>query len=115
MKHKFLFLAVLLSTLFTTSLWAQTPGYAIFGDVPSGYEDLSDKISIPAGIENEGVLNISGTQHSSHICQNAGTSVEIKPSEAFNMTLTDAFAIHIKMKKAAATSQDVQLSFCNNN
>lgn len=114
MKHKFLFLAVLLSTLFTTSLWAQTPaGYAIFGDLPSGYTDVRSSVNVPN--ESEGILTISGTQHSDHICQNASTSIEVKPLANFDMTLSGDFAIHMKIKKAEGTNNNVQLSFCCNN
>ena len=113
MKHKFLFLAVLLSTLFTTSLWAQTPGYAIFGDKPYGYTDVRSLVNVPN--VSEGILTISGTQHSSHICQNASTSIEVKPSANFDMTLSGDFAIHMKIKKAEGTNNNVQLSFCCNN
>lgn len=113
MKHKFLFLAVLLSTLFTTGLWAQTPGYAIFGDVPSGYTDLRSSVNVPN--VSEGILTISGTQHSNHICQDASKSIEVKPSANFDMTLSGDFAIHMKIKKAEGTNNNVQLSFCCNN
>ena len=113
MKHKFLFLAVLFSTLFTTSLWAQTPGYAIFGDKPYGYTDVRSLVNVPN--VSEGILTISGTQHSSHICQNASTSIEVKPSANFDMTLSGDFAIHMKIKKAEGTNNNVQLSFCCNN
>ena len=92
---------------------AQTPGYAIFGDVPYGYTDVRSSVNVPN--VSEGILTISGTQHSSHICQNASTSIEVKPSSNFDMTLSGDFAIHMKIKKAEGTNNNVQLSFCCNN
>jgi len=117
MKHKFLFLAVLLSTLFTTSLWAQTPGYAIFGDKPYGYTDLRDQIevSIPAVITGQDINSSSSVYakpvnnnsisftgqglSGGHACQNYA-SLSIRFASAQTMTLTDNMTIHIKIKRA---------------
>ena len=115
MKHKFFFLAVLLSTLFTTSLWAQTPGYAIYGDVPYGYTDLRDNIevSIPAvvsgqDIQGSSVYSAPADQNGlawtgeglsgGHACQNHA-SLSIRFASDQTMTLTDQMVIHIKMKR----------------
>lgn len=113
MKRLFLSLIFASLGLFATTQ-AQTPaGYAIFGDVPYGYTDVRSSVNVPN--VSEGILTISGTQHSSHICQNASTSIEVKPSSNFDMTLSGDFAIHMKIKKAEGTNNNVQLSFCCNN
>ena len=111
MKRLFFTFFAVMAMLFTAH--AQTPIYAIFGDNPVGMsDDLRSAVNVPN--VTDGVLVISGTQHSSHICQNAGTSIEIKPSVGFSMNLTSDFAIHMKIKKAEGTNSDVQLSFCQN-
>lgn len=112
MKHKFLFLAVLLSTLFTTSLWAQTPGYAIYGDVPYGYEDLTSKVTLPAaGSVDAGILSLTGTGLPGRFCENNYLSFAF--NEAVTMTLTENYAIHVVLKRAASAN-NVQLSLCKN-
>ena len=107
MKRLFLSLTFACLGLFV-STQAQTPaGYAIFGDVPNEYTDLRSSVNIPNVAD--GVLTISGTQHSNHICQDASTSIVLKPSANFDMTLTGDFAIHMKIKKAEGTNNNVQL------
>ncbi len=126
MKHKFLFLAVLLSTLFTTSLWAQTPaGYAIFGDKPYGYEDLTDKVEVSTTISGGGD-GITATDYSSptsivytgkglggaYVChQNIAVALRFKENTA--MTLTDKMAIHLIIKRTDEnTAGGLELSLC---
>ncbi len=111
MKRLLFTLVAACAVFFTAS--AQTPGYAIFGDVPDDYTDIRSSVNVPN--VSEGILTISGTQHSDHICQTASTSIEVKPLSNFDMTLSGDFAIHMKIKKAEGTNNNVQLSFCCNN
>lgn len=115
MKHKFLFLAVLLSTLFTTSLWAQTPaGYAIFGDVPYGYTDLTEKVvAAPQGSVtfSENVLTGSGLPGR---INETGNYLRMSLNEDKSTSLSENFALHIVLKKKAGATNKVQVSLCNN-
>ena len=112
-----LFLSVMAVLLLgSTAIMAQeSKGYALFGAVPEGYEDLTGNVVVPAEVVADGVITLTNTSHSSHICQDASKSLQIKVgTEALNMALTNQFAIHIKMKRAAGVSNDVHLSFCKN-
>lgn len=112
MKHKFLFLAVLLSTLFTTGLWAQTPGYALYGDVPYGYEDLTSKIVLPTSATvDAGIMSLTGIGLPSRLCESNYLSFSL--NEAVSMTLTSNYAIHVVLKRAAS-DKNVQIVLCKN-
>ncbi len=112
MKHKFLFLTVLLSTLMSINLWAQTPGYAIYGDVPYGYEDLTSKVTLPAaGSVDAGILSLTGTGLPGRLCESNYFSFAF--NEAVTMTLTDNYAIHVVLKRATSAN-NVQIVLCKN-
>lgn len=99
----------------TTPAEPEVIGYAIFGEVPTGYVDLTGKITIPDGVVTDGIISLSGTSHSSHICQDASKSLVLKvASESINMNLTEQFAIHVKIKKTAGVTNDVHVSFNKN-
>ena len=113
MKHKFLFLAVLLSTLFTTSLWAQTPGYAIFGETPDGYTPLQSAVNIVGAgsysdkfVVEDGVLKITGNTSLSttRVCSDESNNIRLQFTSAQTLTLTSNLAIHIKVKKGSTNS-----------
>lgn len=115
-KFKLLLSVIAMMLLGSTAIMAQeSKGYALFGAVPEGYEDLTGNVVVPAEVVADGVITLTNTSHSSHICQDASKSLQIKVgTEALNMALTNQFAIHIKMKKATGVSNDVHLSFCKN-
>lgn len=115
-KFKLFLSVIAMMLLGSTAIMAQeSKGYALFGAVPEGYEDLTGNVVVPAEVVADGVITLTNTSHSSHICQDASKSLQIKVgTEALNMALTNQFAIHIKMKKATGVSNDVHLSFCKN-
>ena len=115
-KFKLFLSVIAMMLLGSTAIMAQeSKGYALFGTVPEGYEDLTGNVVVPAEVVADGVITLTNTSHSSHICQDASKSLQIKVgTEALNMALTNQFAIHIKMKKATGVSNDVHLSFCKN-
>lgn len=113
-KFKLFLSVIAMMLLGSTAIMAQeSKGYALFGTVPEGYEDLTGNVVVPAEVVAEGVITLTNTSHSGHICSDAANSLQIKVgTEALNMALTNQFAIHIKMKKATGVSNDVHLSFC---
>lgn len=113
-KFKLFLSVIAMMLLGSTAIMAQeSKGYALFGTVPEGYEDLTGNVVVPAEVVADGVITLTNTSHSGHICSDAANSLQIKVgTEALNMALTNQFAIHIKMKKATGVSNDVHLSFC---
>lgn len=113
-KFKLFLSVIAMMLLGSTAIMAQeSKGYALFGTVPEGYEDLTGNVVVPAEVVADGVITLTNTSHSGHICSDAANSLQIKVgTEALNMALTNQFAIHIKMKRAAGVSNDVHLSFC---
>lgn len=114
MKRLFLSLTFACLGLFVMTN-AQTPGYAIFGDVPYGYTDLRDNIevSIPAVISGQDIqsssvystpvdqssLTFTGNGLSGgHACQN-NSALSIRFASDQNMTLDDDMVIHIKLRR----------------
>lgn len=109
----------LLFTLFATcaaffSATAQTPGYAIFGDVPYGYTDLTANVSfVPQGSVTfaENILTGSGLPGRINETSNY---LRMSVNEVTSTSLTENFALHIVLKKKAGATNKVQVSLCNN-
>ena len=92
MKRLFLSLIFASLGLFATTQ-AQTPaGYAIFGDVPTGYEDLSKYITYTSTNFTSGTL--TGLGLNGITCQN-NVAVSFSLSETKALNLTGNFALHI--------------------
>lgn len=110
MKRLFFTFFAVMAMLFTAH--AQTPaGYAIFGDVPYGYEDLTDQVEVStsiAGCDNQ----MTATDYSqptaisftgrglgnTYTCyQNVSVSVRFNSNQT--LALTRNQAIHIKIKR----------------
>ena len=93
---------------------AQTPGYAIFGDVPYGYTDLTANVSTaPQGSVtfSENVLTGSGLPGRINETSNF---LRMSLNEATSTSLSENFALHIVLKKKAGATNKVQVSLCNN-
>ena len=114
MKRLFLSLTFACLGLFV-STQAQTPaGYAIFGDVPYGYTDLTSSVSAEAqGTVTfaEGVLTGAGLPGRINETSNY---LRISFTSAQTLSLTENFALHIVLQKADGATGKVQVSLCNN-
>ena len=109
MKRLFLSLIFASLGLFATTQ-AQTPaGYAIFGDVPTGYEDLSKYITYTSTNFTSGTL--TGLGLNGITCQN-NVAVSFSLSETKALNLTGNFALHIIASKTTATNK-MEVSLCN--
>lgn len=126
-KKRFLTILSAMVVLFcySAAVSAQTPGYALYGDVPTGYTDLTSKVQVFAPAVITGGQNLASTDHaapaaegiaftgrghSSHYCQGSA-DLSIRFSEDQSLTLTENYAIHIKIKRTNAGSGDIQMSF----
>ncbi|MBR4564822.1 MAG: fibronectin type III domain-containing protein [Paludibacteraceae bacterium] len=123
MKRLFFTFFAVMAMLFTAH--AQTPaGYAIFGDVPYGYEDLTDQVEVStsiAGCDNQ----MTATDYSqptaisftgrglgnTYTCyQNVSVSVRFNSNQT--LALTRNQAIHIKIKRTDEnTSGGLEFAF----
>ena len=109
MKRLFLSLIFASLGLFATTQ-AQTPaGYAIFGDVPTGYEELSKYITYTSTNFTSGTL--TGLGLNGITCQN-NVAVSFSLSETKALNLTGNFALHIIASKTTATNK-MEVSLCN--
>ena len=109
MKRLFLSLIFASLGLFATTQ-AQTPaGYAIFGAVPTGYEDLSKYITYTSTNFTSGTL--TGLGLNGITCQN-NVAVSFSLSETKALNLTGNFALHIIASKTTATNK-MEVSLCN--
>ena len=129
MKRLFFTFFAVMAMLFTAH--AQTPaGYAIFGDVPYGYTDLTSKVEIasPATISGQNIagstvyssasglskLSFTGKGTSGYACQ-SHAELSIRLTENENMVLTTNMAIHLKIRRTDEHSAGVvQLSMTKN-
>lgn len=113
MKRLFLSLIFASLGLFATTQ-AQTPaGYAIFGDVPDGYTDLSSAVNIVGAgsysdkvVVEDGKIKLTGNTSLSttRVCSDENNNVRLQFTSAQTLTWTSNFAIHIKIKKGSTNS-----------
>lgn len=99
--------------MFTMSMYAQTPaGYTIFGSNPEGYTDLTTSVTAQAmGTAGWEANTLTGKGLPGRICE-TGNYLQMSFNAATTMTLTENYAIHIKLAKVGEAAGDVQLSFC---
>lgn len=112
MKRLLFTLFAVCAAFFTAT--AQTPGYAIFGDVPYGYTDLTANVSsVPQGSVTfaENILTGSGLPGRINETSNY---LRMSVNEVTSTSLTENFALHIVLKKKAGATNKVQVSLCNN-
>ena len=113
----------------TTPAEPEVIGYAIFGEVPAGYMDLtshvsvngygtySDKVSVEEGkIKFTGNTSLSN----SRVCADEANIIRLQFTSAQALTLTSNLAIYIKVKKGSANSEsNLHFALCkdswNNN
>lgn len=103
-------MAALLSS---AAVSAQNKGYALYGDKPEGYTDLTSNVTASAlGSTTfaEGVFTGTGLPGRFN---ETGNYLQLSLSAAQAMSLTDNFALHIVLQRTAAGSGKVQVSFCN--
>lgn len=107
-----------LATLFVAVTKADIPaGYAIYGDVPSGYTDLTANISIGdfgGGYNGFQTSYIEYTGKGLEGNVGGGNYLRLSFSAAQMLQLTPTFNVHIVMSKAAASENNVQFSLCRN-
>ena len=114
MKRLFLSLTFACLGLFF-STQAQTPaGYAIFGDVPYGYTDLTSFVSAEAQGAVTFVDNVLTGAGLPGRINETSNYLRLSFSETQDMSLTDEFALHIVLQKADGATGKVQVSLCNN-
>lgn len=113
MKHISLLFTALLFSVFAM---ADIPaGYAIYGDVPSGYTDLKSSVKIG---DWGGGYNGSQTSYIDYTGKGLGGNVgegnylHLSFSSAQILKLTTTFRVHIVMKKAVDSENNVQFSLC---
>ncbi len=113
MKHISLLFTALLFSVFAM---ADIPaGYAIYGDVPSGYTDLKSSVTIG---DWGGGYNGSQTSYIDYIGKGLGDNVgagnylHLSFRSAQILKLTTTFRVHIVMKKAVDSENNVQFSLC---
>lgn len=99
----------------STAIMAQeSKGYALFGTVPEGYEDLTSKVTIEAvgsATFVDGVFTGAGLP--GRICE-SGNYLKMSFTEAQALTLTEDFEVHVVLAKKEAAVGNVQVAFCNN-
>ena len=114
-KFKLLLSVIAMMLLGSTAIMAQeSKGYALFGAVPEGYEDLTSKVTIEAvgsATFVDGVFTGAGLP--GRICE-FGNYLKMSFTEAQALTLTEDFEVHVVLAKKEAATGDVQVSFCNN-
>ena len=105
-----------LATLFVAITKADIPtGYAIYGDVPSGYTDLTSNINIG---DFGGGYNSSQTSYIEYTGKGLGGNVgegnclTLSFIAAQTLQLTPTYKVHIVMSKAADSENNVQFSLC---
>ncbi|MBR4520609.1 MAG: fibronectin type III domain-containing protein [Paludibacteraceae bacterium] len=113
MKRLFLSLTFACLGLFV-STQAQTPaGYAIFGDVPDGYTDLSSAVNVVGAgsysdkvVIEDGKIKLTGNTSLSttRVCSDESNNVRLQFTSVQTLTWTSDFAIHIKIKKGSTNS-----------
>ncbi len=114
MKRLFLSLTFACLGLFV-STQAQTPaGYAIFGDVPYGYTDLTSFVSAEAQGAVTFVDNVLTGAGLPGRINETGNYLRMSFTSAQTLTLTENFALHIVLQKADGATNKVQVSLCNN-
>lgn len=114
MKHNSFILTCLFAIFMAMPVLADDPiyGYALFGDVPYKYTDLTSNVEVSLNISSAGDV-ISASDYSdalssiaftgkglggSYVChQNVAVSVRFKTAQT--MTLTDKQALHIVVKR----------------
>lgn len=113
MKHISLLFTALLFSVFAM---ADIPaGYAIYGDVPSGYTDLKSSVTIGAwgdGYNGFQTSYIDYTGKGLGGDVGAGNYLSLSFSSAQILKLTTTFRVHIVMKKAMDSENNVQFSLC---
>lgn len=102
--------------LFSVFAMADIPaGYAIYGDVPSGYTDLKSSVTIG---DWGGGYNGSQTSYIDYTGKGLGGNVgdgnylHLSFRSAQILKLTTTFRVHIVMKKAVDSENNVQFSLC---
>lgn len=109
MRKFFFFLALAMSVL-----TANATKYALYGEVPEGAVDLTTSVVAEAqgtATFADGVLTGAGLPGRINETSNY---LRLSFSEATTMTLTDRFALHMVLQKAAGAAGKVQVSLCKN-
>ncbi len=114
-KFKSFLSVIAMMLLGSTAIMAQeSKGYALFGTVPEGYEDLTSKVTIEAvgsATFVDGVFTGAGLP--GRICE-SDHYLKMSFTEAQALTLTEDFEVHVVLAKKEAAVGNVQVAFCNN-
>ena len=113
MKHISLLFTAL---LFSAFAMADVPaGYAIYGDVPSGYTDLTSNVSLGdwgGGYDGFTTDHIKYTGKGLGDNVGEGNYLRLSFSAAQVLQLETSYKIHIVIKKGESSANNVQFSFC---
>lgn len=114
-KFKLFLSVIAMMLLGSTAIMAQeSKGYALFGTVPEGYEDLTSKVTIEAVGSATFVGGVfTGAGLPGRICE-SGNYLKMSFTEAQALTLTEDFEVHVVLAKKEAAVGNVQVAFCNN-
>lgn len=119
-KKRFLTILSAMVVLFcySAAVSAQTPGYALYGDVPYGYTDLTSNVTASAQgsvtKDADAPLTFTGKGLSGSQYCGTGNYLRLAFNAAQQMSLTSDFALHILIKKAETATGDVQICLCKN-
>ena len=115
MKHISLLFTALLFSVFAM---ADIPaGYAIYGDVPSGYTDLTSNVSLDdwgGGYDGFTTDHIKYTGKGLDVNVGGGNYLCLLFSAVQVLQLESSYKIHIVIKKETSSANAVQFSFCRN-
>jgi hypothetical protein len=106
--------SAMLVALFSMSIVANAATYALYGNVPEGATDLTANVSAQAlgsATFVDGVFTGAGLP--GRICESSNY-LQMTFLAQQTMDLSENFAIHIVVAKAAGAAGDLQLALCNN-
>lgn len=109
---------ILFMAALTLTAMGQTPGYALYGDVPTDYTDLTNNVTVSAQgtvtKDADPPLTFTGKGLSGSQYCNTSNHLRFDFNAAQPMSLTNNFALHIFIKKAESATGDVQICLCKN-
>lgn len=104
--------------LFSVFAMADIPaGYAIYGDVPSGYTDLTSNVSLGdwgGGYDGFTTDHIKYTGKGLDVNVGGGKYLRLSFKAAQVLQLESSYKIHIVIKKGESSENNVQFCFCRN-
>lgn len=126
MKRNYILTLILaLALLSGVQAWADAPaGYAIYGDVPAGFTNLTSAIEVhntsetfsgsPQGLSYSApgsTITFTGSGNPGRICENkADLLIRFKADQP--LTLTEDMTVHVMIRRTTSGTNAAQMSFC---